>query len=61
MKKLFRKFEQIFAKLVIKLFKRYKRWEEWSRYTSLSKRSRILVLIGLKRDVFFENFIPWEK
>lgn len=39
-----------------KLFKRYKRWKVWCRYSKNTKFQKILILLRLKKNLWFEYF-----
>lgn len=43
-----------------KLFKRYKRWKVWCHYSKNTKIQKILILLRLKKNLWFENFMIGE-
>ena len=50
MKQIFKKFK-----------KRYRKWKEWSQYTWYGPIRRFLVLIGVEKNSYFDNFTVLEE
>lgn len=42
-----------------KLWRRYTRWKDWRRLNGLNWFQQILVLLGLKKCLHFDQFLDW--
>ena len=45
--------------MIRKFINRYRKWKDWRKVNGLTKFEQVLVLLGLKRCLHFNQFMDW--